>query len=61
MVVSGTVWARVDRPAGIVTFRKKETPEDILNAWASDVGKLMSLVEKSWMEMNAALAVKQRS
>ncbi|KAG9043810.1 hypothetical protein FS837_009112 [Tulasnella sp. UAMH 9824] len=61
LVVSGTVWARIDRPAGIVTFRKRETPEDILNAWASDVGKLMSLVEKSWMEMNAALAVKQRS
>jgi len=61
LVVSGTVYARIDRPTAIVTFRKKETAEDILNDWASDVGKLMDLVEKSWMEMNAALAVKTRS
>lgn len=61
LVVSGSVFARVDRPAGVVTFRKKETAEDILNDWASDTGKLMSLVEKSWMDMNAALAVKTRS
>jgi len=61
LVVSGTVYARIDRPAGIATFRKKDSAEDILNDWASDVGKLMELVEKSWMEMNAALAVKTRA
>jgi len=58
--VSGTVFARIDRPKGIVSFKGKNTPEDMLNDWANDVGKLMGLVEKSWMEMNAALAVKQR-
>ncbi|KAG8896815.1 hypothetical protein FRB99_008622 [Tulasnella sp. 403] len=58
LVVSGTVYARIDRPAGIVNFKKKETAEDILNDWASDVGRLMGIVEKTWMEMNAALAVR---
>lgn len=58
LVVSNTVWAKIDRPSGVVNFRKKDTAEDILNDWATDVGKLMGLVEKSWMEMNAALAVK---
>ncbi|KAG8986813.1 hypothetical protein FRB94_002648 [Tulasnella sp. JGI-2019a] len=61
LVVSGTVHARIDRPNGVVSFRQKETAEDVLNDWASDVGRLMGLVEKSWMEMNAALAVKTRS
>lgn len=61
LVVSGTVHARIDRPNGVVSFKRKETAEDILNSWASDVGRLMGLVEKSWMEMNAALAVKTRS
>ncbi|KAG8876844.1 hypothetical protein FRB97_003844 [Tulasnella sp. 331] len=61
LVVSGTVHARIDRPNGVVSFKQKETAEDVLNAWASDVGRLMGLVEKSWMEMNAALAVKTRS
>ncbi|KAG8970673.1 hypothetical protein FRC03_004055 [Tulasnella sp. 419] len=61
LVVSGTVYARIDRPAGMVSFKKKESAEDLLNKWAGDVGKLMELVEKSWMEMNAALAVKARS
>jgi len=61
LVVSGTVYARIDRPNGVVSFKRKETAEDVLNDWASDVGRLMGLVEKSWMEMNAALAVKTRS
>ncbi len=56
LVVSGSVYARIDRPAGIVSFRNRKSAEDIMNEWSSDVQKLMSLVEKSWMGMNAALA-----
>ncbi|KAJ2716911.1 proteasome regulatory particle subunit [Coemansia spiralis] len=46
-VVAGTIYARINRPEGVVNFGKPRDGEDQLNAWASDVGKLLSLVEKT--------------
>lgn len=60
LVVSKTIWARIDRPTGIVTFRNKKTAEDVMNKWSSDMQKLLGLVEKTWMGMNAALAAQSR-
>ncbi|KAI5124154.1 hypothetical protein M0805_000964 [Coniferiporia weirii] len=60
LVVSKTVWARIDRPAGIVNFRNKQTAEDVMNGWSSDMQRLLGLVEKTWMGMNAALAAQSR-
>ncbi|KAL9716549.1 proteasome regulatory particle subunit [Leucoagaricus gongylophorus] len=60
LVVSGTVWARIDRPAGIVNFRSKRSPEEVMNDWSSDMQKLLGLVEKTWMGMNAAQAAQAR-
>ncbi|KAM6498474.1 PCI domain containing protein [Amanita muscaria] len=60
LVVSGTVWARIDRPSGIVNFRGKRSAEDAMNDWSSDMQKLLGLVEKTWMGMNAALAAQSR-
>ncbi|KAF9460148.1 PCI-domain-containing protein [Collybia nuda] len=60
LVVSGTVWARIDRPAGIVNFRSKRSTEDVMNDWSSDMQKLLGLVEKTWMGMNAAQAAQSR-
>jgi 26S proteasome regulatory subunit N5 len=31
LVVSETVWARIDRPSGIVNFKKKRSAEDVMN------------------------------
>lgn len=56
LVVSGTIWARIDRPAGVVNFRRTRTAEDVMNDWSSDMQKLLGLVEKTWMGMNAAMA-----
>ncbi|EJD51782.1 PCI-domain-containing protein [Auricularia subglabra TFB-10046 SS5] len=61
LVVSGTVWARIDRPSGIITFNKRRSAEDVLNDWSSDMNKLLQSVEKTWMTMNAALAAQTRS
>ncbi|GAA5821937.1 hypothetical protein JCM11251_004787 [Rhodosporidiobolus azoricus] len=47
LVTSQTVYAKIDRPAGIVSFVKPKTGDEVLNDWSSDVGKLMGLVEKS--------------
>ncbi|KXN86774.1 26S proteasome non-ATPase regulatory subunit 12 [Leucoagaricus sp. SymC.cos] len=60
LVVSGTVWARIDRPAGIVNFRSKRSAEEVMNDWSSDMQKLLGLVEKTWMGMNAAQAAQAR-
>ncbi|KAJ2919264.1 hypothetical protein MD484_g1181, partial [Candolleomyces efflorescens] len=60
LVVSGTVWAKIDRPAGIISFRAKRSTEDVMNDWSSDMQKLLSLVEKTWMGMNAAQAAQSR-
>lgn len=56
LVVSGTVWARIDRPAGVINFRQARSAEDVMNDWSSDMQKLLSLVEKAWMGVNAAQA-----
>ncbi|KAH9960789.1 PCI-domain-containing protein [Lactifluus volemus] len=60
LVVAGTVWARIDRPAGIVNFRNKRSAEDVMNDWSSDMQKLLGLVEKTWMGVNAAQAAQSR-
>ncbi|KAJ2002699.1 proteasome regulatory particle subunit [Coemansia thaxteri] len=46
-VVEGTIYARIDRPDGVVRFGKASDSEDQLNGWASDVSKLLGLVEKT--------------
>lgn len=39
------LYAKMDRPANIVRFAKKQSPEEVLTAWASDIDKLLHLVE----------------
>lgn len=45
LVIAGTVYAKIDRPRGIVAFRKPETAEEVLNHWAGDIDALLGLVE----------------
>ena len=49
MVTSATMplFARIDRPAGIVSFQRKKDANDILSEWASNIGELLGLVEKT--------------
>jgi len=56
LVVNKMVWARIDQPSGIVSFRSERNAEDIMNDWSYDMQRLLGLVEKSWMGMNAAMA-----
>jgi len=60
LVVSATIWARIDRPTGIVNFKNKRSAEDVMNDWSSDMQKLLGLVEKTWMGVNAAQAAQSR-
>ena len=61
LVVSKTIWARIDRPAGIINFRQARTAEDVMNDWSSDMSKLLGLIEKTWMGVNAAQAAQARA
>lgn len=45
MVSDGSVYAKIDRPNDIVRFAAPRTPEAVLSDWASDIGKLLHLVE----------------
>jgi len=47
MVSSKTVWAKIDRPKGIVSFRKRQEPSDVLNNWSHDVKDLLNLLDKT--------------
>jgi len=47
LVVGGTVFAKIDRPHGIIAFKKVEQPSDVLNSWSSDIEQLLGLVENT--------------
>lgn len=47
MVVGGKVFARIDRPAGVVSFAEPRSATTALNAWASDVSRLLGLVDRA--------------
>jgi len=44
-VVNGEVYAKINRPAGIIVFRKPLQPSELLNNWANSVDTVLSLVE----------------
>ena len=47
LVVNKTVYAKIDRLSGIITFTKPRDPSDVLNEWSYSMNKLMGLVNKA--------------
>ncbi|EDO26121.1 predicted protein, partial [Nematostella vectensis] len=47
LVVSKTVFARIDRPSGIVTFSSNKSPNEILNEWSHNLTTLMQLLNRT--------------
>ncbi|KAG8467445.1 hypothetical protein KFE25_000761 [Diacronema lutheri] len=47
MVSSGAIWARIDRPAGVVSFQKPQQPNELLNDWSGNISSLLNLVEST--------------
>jgi 26S proteasome regulatory subunit N5 len=41
----GDLYVKIDRPAGVVCFHERPQPEQVLSDWASDVGKMLQLME----------------
>jgi len=47
MVVSKTVTAKIDRPAGVVDFVGKKDASELLNSWAGNIQRVLTLVDQS--------------
>lgn len=47
-LVSGkSIYARIDRPAGIVVFERPRPASEVLSEWGSDLDTVLSLLEKT--------------
>lgn len=46
LVTSKTVYAKIDRPAQIVSFAKPRDADDVLNEWSHNMKSLLGLLER---------------
>lgn len=46
LVTSKTVYAKIDRPARVVSFAKPRDADDVLNEWSSNMKSLLGLLER---------------
>lgn len=46
LVVSKTIYARIDRPAGVVSFEKTRDADEVLNEWSGNMKSLLGLLER---------------
>merc|ERR1711968_38321 len=47
MVSAKQVYARIDRPKGIVVFAAPKTPNELLNDWSTDISTLLKMLEST--------------
>jgi len=45
LMVSGSIYAKIDRPHNIIVFRKAQSPAEKLNNWGRDIDSLLKIVE----------------
>lgn len=48
MVCDKAIYARIDRPNGIISFRKNKTTNDILNNWSNNIGDIIKTLENTY-------------
>lgn len=59
LVENGTIFAKIDRPSGVISFIKPKKTEDILNDWSYDISKLLGLVETVTYQIEKERAVQE--
>lgn len=47
MVSSKQLYAKIDRPSGIITFKRPLPATEVLNSYANDLSSLLAVVEKT--------------
>ena len=45
MVSDSGLYCKIDRPAGVAVFAKPKPADEVLQDWASDIAKMLNLVE----------------
>lgn len=46
LVTNKTIYARIDRPARIISFAKPRDADDVLNEWSHNMKSLLGLLER---------------
>ncbi|KAF4548607.1 26S proteasome regulatory subunit rpn502-like protein [Elsinoe fawcettii] len=46
LVVNKTIYAKIDRPARLVSFEKKRDADEVLNEWSGNMKSLLGLLER---------------
>lgn len=57
LVTAKDLWARFDRPAGIISFRRREPPAEVLSRWGADLSRVLGLVERTTHLINKEIMV----
>jgi len=47
LVTGKSIFAKIDRPKGIISFNKRKDPNEFLNEWSSNVSNLLDLIENT--------------
>jgi 26S proteasome regulatory subunit N5 len=47
LVVSKTIYAKIDRLAGIISFQRNQDPNEVLNEWSGNINDLLELIGKT--------------
>ncbi len=55
-VISHVIYARINRPEGVVSFQKPQDPTTLLNDWSDQVNKLLNLVESNTQTISKILS-----
>ncbi|TIB61736.1 hypothetical protein E3P78_02670 [Wallemia ichthyophaga] len=59
LVENGTIYAKIDRPAKMITFTKPKRTDDVLNDFTNNISKLLSLVETVNYQIEKEKAVQE--
>lgn len=51
LVVAKAVAAKIDRPAGVITFGAPPAPDNVLNSWSRNISRLLDLLETSCQQI----------
>lgn len=46
LVTAKTIYARIDRPARLVSFKRPSDADDVLNEWSGNMKSLLGLLER---------------
>mmetsp|Transcript_2316 Transcript_2316/g.3056 ORF Transcript_2316/g.3056 Transcript_2316/m.3056 type:complete len:444 (+) Transcript_2316:147-1478(+) len=47
LVINKSIFAKIDRPNGMVSFKKAQDPNEALNEWGHNINDLLSLLERT--------------